>query len=217
MKKLKPFFLGSLFFASLLCFSCQTSNAFRVPGESGLIVKNISSEYFAIAEAYSNLKNYDKAIVYYKLAMKNKSLRLNAYYKLARVYALSKDYENASKCYKDLLALDPENKDLQLSLAYVKAMSGKTDEAILDYQKLSQKYPEDSSVLENYINMLLFANQFEEAQTQCVVLEEKFPDNANLKTLKDKIEEGLAKNTQKEAELQPAVSQTPEAAERPQP
>lgn len=204
MKKLNSLLFAGILFSSFLFFSCQTSNALKVPGESALIVKNISSEYFSIAEAYSNLRNYDKAIVYYKLAMKNKSLRLNAYYKLARVYALSKDYENAAKCYKDLLALDPENKDLRLSLAYVKAMGGKTEEAILDYQELSQKYPEDSSVLENYINILLFNGRIEEAQSQCAILEEKFPDNANLKTLKDKIEESRAqKETEQQKPLEP--------------
>ncbi len=216
MKKLNLYFFACLFLTSALFFSCQTSNALRVPGESALIVKNISSEYFSIAEAYSNLRNYEKAITYYKLAMKNKSLRLSAYYKLARAYALSKDYENAAKCYKDLLALDPENKDLKLSLAYVKAMSGKTDEAILDYQELSQKYPEDSSVLENYINILLFTEKFEEAKAQCAVLEEKFPDNANLKTLKDKIEEALSKKETQQPPAEELPLQTPDLLQ-PQP
>ena len=97
-----------------------------MPGESEIITTNISSEYFAIADEYLNLKNYQKAVQYYKLAMKNKSLNAAAYYKLARSYALAKDYESAEKCYTKLLSVDPENKDLQISLAYIKGMSGKT-------------------------------------------------------------------------------------------
>lgn len=170
-----------------LLTSCQTSNALRVPGESSIISKNISAEYFAIADAYLDLKKYDKASQYYKLAMKDKSLRLSAYYKLARSYALAKDYSSAEKCYEDLLRLDPENKDLRLSLAYVKGMGGKTDEALSLYMELSQEYPNDSSVLENYINLLLFLGMAEKAEEQYFILEEKFPDNSNLKTLADKI------------------------------
>ena len=48
---------------------CQTSNAFKVPGESSIITKNIASEYFTIAEGYADLKKYDKAAEYYKYAM----------------------------------------------------------------------------------------------------------------------------------------------------
>lgn len=168
--------------------SCQTSNALRVPGESAIVSKNIASEYFAIADAYLDLKKYDKAAQYYKLAMKDRSLRLGAYYKLARSYALAKDYSSAEECYKNLLELDPENKDLRISLAYVKGMGGKTDEALSLYMELSQEYPNDSSVLENYISILLFLGMAEKAEEQYYILEEKFPDNSNLKTLADKID-----------------------------
>ena len=81
-----------LFFLPLF-FSCGTANplnGLRVPGERQILIKNISSEYFNIAEGYMDLKKYDKAAEYYKLAMGSKELKASACYKLARCYALSK-------------------------------------------------------------------------------------------------------------------------------
>ncbi|WP_187116191.1 tetratricopeptide repeat protein [Treponema pectinovorum] len=192
--KIKSILYSILF--SLFLYSCQTSNAFKVPGETQIIAKNIASEYFAIAEGYMDLKKYDKAAQYYSLAMKNKSLRLSAYYKMARAYALARDYEKALSCYEDLIKLDPDNKDLALSLAYIKGMSGKIDESILMYKDLSQKYPNDSSVLENYITLLLYIGRTEDAEVQFYILAEKFPNNENLKNISDKINEALDNPTE---------------------
>ncbi len=169
---------------------CQTSNALKIPGETELITKNIASEYFTIAEAYSELKKWDKACTYYKLAMQEKTLRLSAYYKLARCYALSGDYASSTRCYSELLELDPENKDLKLSLAYVKGMNGNTEEALEMYKSLTQLYPNDSSVLVNYINLLLFTEKKDEAKEQFLILEEKFPDNSEIKRLSEKVNAG---------------------------
>lgn len=188
MKKYR-FFSAVLVFSAIFSFSsCQSEYSFRVPGESEIITTNISLEYFAIADEYLNLKNYQKAVQYYKLAMKNKSLNAAAYYKLARSYALAKDYESAEKCYTKLLSVDPENKDLQISLAYIKGMSGKTEEATRLYKGLIEKFPNDSSLLENYLTLLLFSENLEESEKQYQILLEKFPDNANLQSLSDKIE-----------------------------
>ena len=189
LKKLaKKFSLQILLVLSFvfLC-SCQSSNAFKVPGESAIITKNIASEYFTIAEGYADLKKYDKAATYYKYAMKNKDLRLSAYYKMARCYALAKDYDNAEEAYSNLLKLDPDNKDLQLSLAYVHGMNGNTDLALFEYENLILKFPEDSAILVNYINILIFVGRVEDAEKQLFVLKRDFPDNSEIKNLSDSI------------------------------
>ena len=182
----KIIFLAFCYLLTFSLFSCQSSNSFRVPGETGLISKNICSEYMNIADSYFELKKYDKAITYYKLAMNDKNLKLSVYYKLGRTYALSKDYVNASKIYSDLLKLDPQNKDLQISLAYVKAMSGEVSESLGMYERLCQSFPNDAVVFENYINILLFLEKKEEAYAQYKIFAQKFPDNANLKVLEEK-------------------------------
>ena len=135
VKKSNLFTIFAVFsFSFCLFFSCQSGYSFRVPGESEIITKNIASEYFSIAEEYFKLKNYQKAIQYYKMAMKDRSLNVSAYYKLARSYALSKDYETAEECFVNLLEKDPQNRDLQVSLAYVKAMKGNTAESLVLYR-----------------------------------------------------------------------------------
>ncbi len=188
VKKVFFSFLSLMAFASFLVITgCQTSNAFKVPGESAIITKNIASEYFTIAEGYADLKKYNKAAEYYKYAMKNKSLRLSAYYKMARCYALAKDYKNATEAYENLLKLDPENKEIKLSLAYIQGMSGDTEKALKSYEVLMQEFPEDSAVLVNYINVLIFIGRVEDAETNLKILIEKFPDCTEIKTLSDSI------------------------------
>ncbi len=191
----------------LLNFSaCQTSNAFKVPGESKIITKNISSEYFTIADGYMDLKKYDKATEYYKLAMKNKELRLSAYYKLARCYVFSGDYSKAKEAYETLLKFDPENKDLQLSVAYVNGMSGNVDKAREQYEDLKEKYPDDSVILENYISLLIFQKNLDTARENLNVLKEKFPDSSKIKDFEEKIAEPASKEPQ-EAVPDPALDQ----------
>lgn len=188
VKKVFFSFLCLVTFAALFGISgCQTSNAFKVPGESSIITKNIASEYFTIAEGYADLKKYDKAAVYYKYAMKNKSLRLSAYYKMARCYALAKDYKNATEAYENLLKLDPDNKEIKLSLAYIQGMSGDTEKALNSYEALMQEFPEDSSVLVNYIYVLIYIGRIEDAEKNLKILIEKFPDCTEIKTLTDSI------------------------------
>lgn len=189
MKKIALILIGFTIFSFLI--SCQTSNAFRVPGESAIITKNIASEYFTIADGYADLKKYDKAAEYYKLAMKNKTLRLSAYFKMARCYALAKNYPEAIKCYEDLLKLDKDNKDIQLSLAYLTGMNGNVDESVKLYDQLCQKYPNDETVLENYIRVLIYQGRVEDAEKIFFLLKEKFPNNANLKSLNEKISEQI--------------------------
>ena len=152
-------------------FSCA-SNELRVPGETELILKNISTEYYNIAEGYMDIKKYDKAAEYYKLAMRHKELNLPAYYKLARAYALAKNWDKASECYDELLKLDPENTMLKISIAYITAMSGNVDEGILQYKKLLEDNPYDQNLLESYVALLINVGRGEDAEESFFLLRE---------------------------------------------
>ena len=177
------------FVFSLLGISCASDTGFTVPGEKQVILSNLANEYYSIAEGYFGIKNYTKAIEYYKLAMRDENLYLTAFYKLARAYALAKDWENALQAYKTLLERDPQNNSLILSVAYITAMSGKTDEAIIQYKELKEKNPYDQTILENYIALLIFVGRGEDAETEYFVLKEKFPDSSQLQTYSQKIAE----------------------------
>ncbi|MBB5225771.1 tetratricopeptide repeat protein [Treponema ruminis] len=181
-------FQSLLILFSVFFFSCA-STELRVPGETELIFKNISTEYYNIAEGYMDIKKYDKAAEYYKLAMRNKELNLPAYYKLARSYALAKNWEKASQCYDELLKLDPENSMLKVSIAYITAMSGKTDEGILQYKELLKANPYDQNLLESYVALLISVGRGEDAEESFFVLKEKFPDNKQLSTFAQQLDE----------------------------
>ena len=170
-----------LCFLALPFFSCAT-NSFRVPGESRIILKNIATEYYTVAEGYMEIKNYTKAAEYYKLAMRDDNLRLTAHYKLARSYALAKNWDSAVEAYNELLRLDGDNAMLRTSLAYITAMSGDVDGAILQYRDLIAQNPYDENLLESYAALLINVGRGEDAEETFFILKEKFPDNKQITT-----------------------------------
>ena len=186
---MKKFYcIPAIFVLGFSFFSCA-SNELRVPGETELILKNISTEYYNIAEGYMDIKKYDKAAEYYKLAMRHKELNLPAYYKLARAYALAKNWDKASECYDELLKLDPENTMLKISIAYITAMSGNVDEGILQYKKLLEDNPYDQNLLESYVALLINVGRGEDAEESFFLLKEKFPDNKQLSSFAQQLDE----------------------------
>lgn len=180
-------------FAFLLsvCASSCVSMGIPVPGEAAKRETSITAEYFQIAKGYEDLKNYTKAIEYYKLAMKNKELYDSAYYKLGRCYALAKKWEEALVIYKVLLKKDPENTSLLRSIAYIEAMRGNTSEAEILYAGLVEKNPTDSALLRNYLSVLIVNEQFENAVAQYTLLSETFPDDKAIADFKAKLAEYL--------------------------
>ena len=178
-----------LFLCVTVLTGCAASGGLLVPGQNKIILKNLATEYYNVAEGYMGVKNYAKATEYYKLAMREESLYLTAYYKLGRAYALAKDWDNALPIYQDLLSRDRENGELRSSIAYITAMKGDTDEAFLQYRALLETYPEEQTYLENYISLLVDAGRGELAEEQFFILKEKFPDSALVSSLAPKIAE----------------------------
>ena len=179
------------FFLCFFCFSlfACSSNTFHVPGESRIILKNIATEYYTIAEGYMELKKYDKAAEYYKLAMRNEDLYMTAYYKLARSYALAKDWEKANEAYTVLLKHDKDNKMLKMSLAYITAMRGDTEKALVQYHDLLSESPYDANILESYVALLIYAKKSAEAEEYFFILKEKFPDNKQIASFAQQLSE----------------------------
>lgn len=172
----------SIFFSIVGCCS------FYVPGEKEIILRNINIEYFNIAEEYFNLKNYSKAIDYYKIAIKDASLYSSACYKLARSYAFSSKWEDAYYYYNDVLKTDPDNLNIKISLAYITAMKGDNDSAIEQYKTLYEKNPYEEILLESYIDLLVFVDKKEEAKNLFAELKEKFPNNKKISEFSEKLE-----------------------------
>jgi tetratricopeptide (TPR) repeat protein len=204
-------FIAFFAFAVISLTGCATSHEMElVPGENNRILQNLASEYYKIGQAYADVKKYDKAIEYYKLARRDAAFRKGADYQLARMYALSSKWEDAEKAFRDLLQLDPDNTDLSASLAYVRAQSGKLDEAEAEYKALVEKNPHNEQLLENYIRTLKMNDKADEAASQFAVFTDLFPDSKALDSLKELIE-GKAKEP--EDSESPAKSEPPPAVE----
>lgn len=190
--------IASVIVASVLFAGCA-SNGLEIPGEHERLNKNICSEYYAIAEGYAGLKNYTKAAEYYKLAMRDKNIRITAYYKMGRSYALAKDWDNALAVFQNLQKRDPGNQEISESIAYISAMKGDTDTALLQYKHLCDEYPDEQTILENYIALLITDGKGEIAESELALLKNKFPDSKKISDYADKIaalvESPQAKNT----------------------
>ncbi|MCQ2240602.1 tetratricopeptide repeat protein [Treponema sp.] len=195
--------LLSLGFLSLSLVSCGTLSKVRIPGETKLIQRNISEEYFSIAETYKGQSNYSKAIEYYTLALDNKELHESAFYQIALCQVYSKNWAPARKSFVKLLKKDPENSSLKMSLAYIEAMCGNLKKAGKMYEFICSERPDDSEPLVNYINVLIAAEKYDKAKEKLELLENKFPDEEHLDNLKKKITELTEDETEKKSEENP--------------
>ncbi len=193
----KPFALICTFLLPLF-FSCHTAIHVPVPGETAVKIDNIYIEYYNIAENYMSMEKYDKAIEFYDLSMKNRTLYWSALYKKGRAYALAKDYKEARKVYNKLLKRDKTNTDLQVSIAYLYAMEGNYASSVNIYEYLCGKNPENAEILVNFINVLIANNQNDYAEQKFGELKEKFPDNSNIQEFEKIFEE------KKDSEPEPA-------------
>jgi tetratricopeptide (TPR) repeat protein len=159
-----------------------------LPGEDSKILQNLASEYFAIAGAYANLGQYENALTYYKLAMRDKNFYTASYYESARMNALLSRWDDAKKMYETLLLQDRNNKDLRASLAYVTAMSGDLVHAESLYAELLVSNGYDEALHENYIRILAAQKKGTEAIHAFETYTELFP----LGTAKEKLTELIA-------------------------
>lgn len=182
MKRLSPLVLAILV---ALAQSCSTLY-------SG---KDMAGEYYTLAEAYSEVKKYDKAIVYYEKAAASREYSNAAKYGLARSYALTGNWDGAVKILSSLLKRDPDNKTLASSYAFALVSSSRMDEGLTLYKILWEKYPDDSVMARNYAELLFIAGKYDETTAQIALIKERFPDtegSKNIAALEKKIEDATA-------------------------
>ena len=175
-------------FASLLSFSCASSGNL-IPGQNKVKLQNIYSEYYNIAEAYFNLKNYSKALTYYNLCLENQSLHNNAYYKSGLCYIYTKKWDEALQIFSELYKNDAENASLKSTFAYINFMKDDKEKAISLYEELYSQYPKNMEYLENLIAVYIAKEDNSMVEEKLAVLKEKFPSSTKI----SKIEEYLQK------------------------
>ncbi len=147
--------------------------------------KDLSPEYFAIAEAYTELKKYDKAIDYYKRAEKSKSYGRAANYNLAQVYALKKDWPNCIKYLKPLHEQAPKNIKISSAYAYALASNKQEAKALELYKSVYEDSPETPEYFFNYTRLLIVVKKYDEAKKMLEDAKKKFKKDEENKTINE--------------------------------
>ena len=161
-------FFAAISLACLLLFSScsSTGNGFAnlFFGSAQVSSETLAAEYYDIANAYYDLKKYDKAIEYYE---KTQDLlpeeNLTITYNLARIYAIQNKWSSAEEYYSRIFERDQNNITIGMPYAYVLAKQGKTMEASALYRGFYERNPVDKKLLANFILVLLELDEDDEA------------------------------------------------------
>lgn len=183
-------FLRASRFAAFACsalFLCSCTTI--------LSSKEISGEYYTLAEGYVEIAKYDKAIPYYQKAARRKEYRNAAEFGLARAYALSGKWGDSFALLARLHGLDPDNTLVSTAYAFTLVNVGKIDEALGLYASLCAARGDDSVLARDYAELLFLAGRYEETGYEIVWIKSQFPDSDGAKdiaSLEKKLEAAVA-------------------------
>lgn len=186
---------SAIFFISAVAFlfsSCASS--ISIPGEKNRVVENLAAEYYNIADAYLDQKNYKKAMEYYDLAMTDESIYNQAFYKKGYAAALAKDWAVAENIYRELLSQDSKNTNFATALAYIVAQSGNLQEASIMYENLVKENPYDEALAKD--NLLIYIS-LKEVDSAILAMENfklNFPNSKEITTLEKELETIIPKD-----------------------
>ncbi len=192
-----------------LCSCSSTGDGFAnlLSGSTQVSSETLAAEYYDIANAYYDLKKYDKAIEYYEKTQDILSEEnLTITYNLARIYALRNMWSDSATYYERIFSRDQNNTTIGMAYAYVLAKQGKTMEASVLYRGFYERNPADKKLLANFILTLL---DFDETYEASKLFEE-------LKTLDEESEEAkkVADAIKKKADEAAAESEEPEETDK---
>lgn len=169
--------------------------------------RDIAAEYYAIGEGYAAITKYDKAIVYFQKAAKQKEYSNAANYSLGRMYALSGKWKEAADVFSSLYKQDKTNILVSTAYSFALVSNGEKEKALDISTLLWQNCPDDPVVGRNYAGMLILAGKYTESLDHIVLLKARFPDSDALKGIED-----LEKKA-KEA-LAPKIDTVPDSASK---
>ena len=186
MKKIF-FFLAAVSILILLVSCAGTPKA----GEK-VLVENLYTEYFNLAETYMELQKYDKALPLYKTASEVEDYYWISTYRMSKIYLSQNNWSKAMECYQELLKRDLDNTNLKESIAYCYAMNGNREKALSIYEELFNSGNTSEDILSNIIsiNTSFLKDEklsddekqvFKEtAQRYFEELKEMYPENKNI-------------------------------------
>ncbi len=175
---MKKIFIATLIILNLFGLS------FKVFAK-GSVDKDLSGEYFSIAEAYTELKKYDKAIDFYKKAQKSKAYKKASHYNMAQVYALQKNWKQCIKYLEPLHNEAPDNIKITGAYAYALASSGKSKKALELYKAIYDKNTDTPEYFFNYVRLLIITKEYKTAKELLEAEREKFTESEDAKTIEE--------------------------------
>ena len=139
MKRSRAVAAAALLSVAALLAGCVTSAGGKV----------IAADYYNIANAFFDLGQYDKAVLYYQSALRVDPNLVKADYNLALTFVRMKRNDDAIAILKRLLANDQKNTTVMSALGWAYHQAGKDGEALTQYDILLVLSPADQSAWYN--------------------------------------------------------------------
>lgn len=180
---------------------------------AGNLKKELAAEYLELADAYEEVKRYDKAITYYERAAEHEEYFNATRYKLARVYALTGKWEQAISVLDILYTREPDNLLISNAYAFALLSAGDKEKAFPIYEKNYIENEHDPVQARNYAEMLFLAERYQESREIILKMREEYGDAEYLSDLDDlekrisKAEEA-DKNQTAETDENPVMAET---------
>lgn len=186
--------VGVAVFATL---SCTVMN-------SGTLKKELATEYLELADAYAEVKRYDKAADFYERAARHENYYNVTRYKLARVYALAEKWQETIDVLEPLYTQEPDNLLISNAYAFALLSAGEKEKALPIYEKNYAENVQDPVQARNYAEMLYLAARYQDARDIIVKMREEYGDAEYLNDLDD-LEKRISKAEENAEENADAV------------
>ena len=130
-----------------------------------------NTEFTTLYAYYANWKlkkgEYDTALKYYTICLKQRPQSTSIMRGLARAYFGVGDYEKSASYFDALITINPDNLNNRLNYAKAMIKAGKTEEVLNDLYKLEYENPENEVIQDTLGWALLYAGKAAEAEQYC--------------------------------------------------
>ncbi len=120
-------------------------------------------EHIQTGDEYAAKKQFQEAVIEYKLALQTDPQSAAAYFKLGESYAAISDVRNALPAYVRAADLDPDNVDAQLKAGNLLLLARQYDEAKARARETLKRHPDNAGALLMLGNALAGLRSFDEA------------------------------------------------------
>lgn len=150
--------------------------------------------YYALGSLYTELGQFDSAIVQHNKALAMDSAYVDALYGLGYAHEKKNDMVTAIKHYENALRHNPKNESVRYSLAKAYISQGRNEEGIRELRDLVNSHPDDMVARTTLGRALLTNKKYTEAKAEFEYIAKTSPDNIENKINLGRAYEGLKDN-----------------------